>query len=137
MTPVATNMLVHDMLASLILATHLLNASKIVLFSANITPSKTTVVADLDVVTASGLDAKTAVTWSAPFLDTDGVMKVMASIGPFIADDVGDLPVTINGWACLDTAGTGLLCAAKFDATRAISQVGEGVEVNPVVPYGS
>jgi hypothetical protein len=137
MPTVTQNLLVNDMMSSLILATHKLNGSKIVLFSSNITPGKTTVVGDLGVITAAGLDAKTAVTWSDPFIGDDGNTYVMASIGPFIATDADDLPVTVNGWACLDTAGTGCLAVEKFDAPRAISNEGEGVEVNPIIPYGS
>jgi len=137
MSAVTQNLLINDMMASLILATHKLNGSKIVLFSNTITPGRTTVVGDLGVVTAAGLDAKTAITWSDPFIGVDGNTYVMASIGPFIATDADDLPVTVAGWACLDTAGTGCLAAEAFDAPRAISNEGEGVEVNPIIPYGA
>lgn len=114
----------------------LFNAAVIGLFTNNITPGADTKVADLDKCTVAGLTEVTAQTWGPAYQDGDGDFKMAASPGSFVATSLTGLPVQLYGWYSLNTAGTAVAAAKRFDTPINVTQIGDGVTPVCEVAYG-
>jgi len=109
---------------------------QVVLFSNVVTLTDATLPADLDLVVVAGMAAQTALTPSAAYDQGDGDIVQPVSTTPFVAtSDVG-LPITITGWAILNTAGTVVITAENLEEPVPIDQVGDGVDVSAYIPWG-
>jgi len=113
-----------------------LEESKVGLFTNNITPSKTTVMGDLEPATSAGLAVQASVPWGPAFEEGDGSVKVTGIIAPFIATSLTGLPLTLYGWFAADTAGTGLMVAKRFPDPIVCTEIGDGVVFVPEINYG-
>lgn len=94
-------------------ATNGLDGGTLNLFQNDITPTKDTVVGDLDVATFDGYAPKTLTTWGAAYLGPDGRVYTVAPSQQW--NPTGAVtPNVIYGYWIEDKAGT-LVMAGRFD----------------------
>lgn len=112
-----------------------LNGTKTMLFQNNVTPTKTTVLADLTIPTYTGYVAQTTGTFGAPYVGTDGLERITAPGLQFQPSDDAT-PNTIYGYAITNTAGTVLIAAKKFDTPVSMADATSAVVFQPEYVYG-
>lgn len=110
--------------------------AKMILFANDAALTKNTILADLTEPTFTGYAISTAVTWSVPFNDPLNRTVVAGSSKNFICTG-GTPDDTIYGYAIVDSTAMDLLFAERFDAPVPIAAVGDGLTVEPVLPYGA
>lgn len=136
-TPVTTQSFQADMLDEISGAMAELGTSKAILFTNPITPSGTTVLADLTEATFTGYAAVATGTWKPSGIDPDGNLSVQAPTLQFMATDT-DVQETVYGAAITNTGKTELFAVEVFDQPIPMGvNLLNKVDFDPRVVYGS
>jgi hypothetical protein len=117
-------------------ATYPWAAAILVLYQNALVPGQNTVIGDLTLCDFDGYAASSALTFSGPFVLTDGTMEIVAPSVAFIATGA-TTPNVVYGWALRISASGALMYAENFDTPIPISQSGDGLVVIPRVSYGA
>lgn len=113
-----------------------LNGNLVMLIKEDFDPSRELLLADVVEADFNGYARSTAVVWDPAYIGADEQVHLTAPGKPFLATD-GVIPNTIFGWALLDSGGTIITAAFRYDNPIAISRASDGVVVQPDYPYGS
>ena len=127
MTPVYTSAFAQDLLTQIKNAVDgILLGAKLHLFVNDVSPQKSSVVADF--TEASFTDyAVHDVTWSADPLTDGSEWKIISDLASFVAG-AAPTPETVYGWYLTDSAGTGLIAAKRYDDPVQITQEFDSVQ---------
>lgn len=106
------------------------------LYVNNVAPNEDTVVADLTQATFAGYAAVAALAFGTCYIDADGNFKLSAPSEQFTATGIGVLE-TVYGYYLTDAAGTVLHGANLLDTPVPITQIGDGLIVQPDITYGA
>lgn len=133
--PVSTRALQLEVLTALKATGSPLHAPTLVLFTASPPLNVDTKLSDLTLATFTGYAAVTALAFGTPYIDVNGMSVIVAPSEDFIS--TADTPSeTITGWALVDSGLTTLYYAEVLDTPVPITQAGDGLTVDVVVPYG-
>lgn len=109
--------------------------AKVALFSNNVVVSKALVLADVDIITGTGLGSKAIGTWSGAYVNPEGNAEVINDTLTFLASGFST-PIIIYGHVILTGDEETLLFIDKWDSPVTISANGQGVTVVPRLVYG-
>lgn len=111
--------------------------AQVVLFSNVVTLTDSLIPADLDIIDVAGMEAKPDIIPDPAYDTGDGTVVLPYLVSPFTATAADDLPVTVQGWAILNGAGTAVLDAALLDNPVPIDQIGDGIVISPFIRWGA
>lgn len=112
-----------------------LDGCKLVLFSNDLTITKTITSADLTFVATAGMGS-VAITWAAPYTRFDGRVVIAGGSHTFVATAGVFTPFNVFGWAVVDTGGTVLKAAVKLPNPVPVNQPGDGLTITPeLLPF--
>jgi hypothetical protein len=109
----------------------LFEGAKVGLFKNDFIPTRTTALADLTVADFTGYALSSAITWGTAYQDPTIGPVVLGSLKVFAAADPITNSNVIYGYYVVNAAGTALLWAERFAATRIVSAPGDAVPVLP------
>jgi len=116
----------------------ILHTAKIGLYLDGFTPTEGSTYADITaggvLPTYTGYVIQATVAWSAPFVDSDGVMTMTAD--DLLFQGSGAFPNTIGGWFMITNMGTHLLKVQPFDTPITLADVQDGITVDVSYKYG-
>lgn len=113
----------------------LLAGAKIALYTNPVQPSQANVLADFTLATFAGSTPQSVGTYSAPYTDTDGIIKISPPGNLFQPTDAL-LPQTIFGWVVTDSGGTVWLYASSLDTPVALTGPEDGLLVEAPYSFG-
>ncbi|RPJ87010.1 MAG: hypothetical protein EHM18_03300 [Acidobacteria bacterium] len=137
MDPVANRAVKMDALDGLKATGGIAEDCQVVLYSNVVALTAANLPADFDLVVVAGMVAQTTLTPSDGYDTGDGVIEAAVPTVPFVASSLTGLPLTIQGYVILNTAGTAVLSAEEFDDPVPIDQIGDGVSVDARLRWGS
>lgn len=113
-----------------------LMGAKMILIANDIPLTDQTAFADIVVPTFTGYSTSSAITWSDPYVAPDLRLVVAGTHKTFIC--TGGTPADqIFGAAIVDSTVMDVLAVMRFDEAVPITQVGDGLTVEAVIPYGA
>lgn len=125
--PVYTSLFAENNLTALkTAATGLLDGAICRLFSNNITPTKSTLLASYTEATFNGY-AEIVVTWNAAVVNAGDFRQIFSQLLSWIAG-AAPTPETIYGWYLVNTGGTEVIAAQRFDDEVEIVNEGDPVQ---------
>jgi len=110
---------------------NLLDAVKVGLYSANVTLTVDTVLADLTPADFSGYAISGVVVWGTPFIDGTGRVLMTGDEKEFVATSPFTVSNTVYGYYITESTPTTLLYAEAFTTPRIISAASQGLTVLP------
>jgi len=100
------------------------------LFQNDVTPTRDTVIGDLDIATFTGYTSPAAVVFGDPFINSEGNAEVLGGQVQFTQTGT-TITNTVYGYYVTDTAGTKLLAAERFATPRTMDAANKAIIIVP------